>query len=222
MNTSASPRAGVDGSGIAVDEFLGSIVLPPGPRLVALRQLAQERRGTRLVCDAVGPFAELRRERAVVGATVGRGPRHHAAAIDLPGTEPGLERVGLQVLDEVPEGRRGPDAVAVRGDVGQHGADDGVPGRRAAGVGEQPAGLSNPATKLVSVDGAVDADQLRGWVTEARRLLADSGRSTPGDAVIGSVLAHVPPDGDGVWPAAPLRDLVEDLESDPFESGLRS
>jgi hypothetical protein len=74
----------------------------------------------------------------------------------------------------------------------------------------------------VRPDGTVDADQLRGWVTEARRLLADSGRSTPGDAVIGSVLAHVPPDGDGVWPAAPLRDLVEDLESDPFESGLRS
>lgn len=29
-------------------------------------------------------------------------------------------------------------------------------------------------------------------------------------------------DTDGVWPAAPVRDLVEDLESDAFDCGLRS
>lgn len=74
----------------------------------------------------------------------------------------------------------------------------------------------------VRPDGTVDADALRSWVDEARRLFADSRRSMPGDAAIGTVLAHVPPDGDGTWPSAPVRDLIEDLESDAFESGLRS
>ena len=60
------------------------------------------------------------------------------------------------------------------------------------------------------------------WVTEARRLLADSGRTTIGDLVIGEVLAYVPPDSDGLWPAEPVRDLIEDLRSPKFEAGLHT
>jgi hypothetical protein len=71
-------------------------------------------------------------------------------------------------------------------------------------------------------NGTVDTGYLLAWVAEARKLLTESDRLTPGEAAIGSVLAHVPPDSDGVWPAAPVRDLVEELESDAFESGLRS
>jgi hypothetical protein len=74
----------------------------------------------------------------------------------------------------------------------------------------------------VGLDGTVDADYLLARVAEARRLLSESRRLTPGDAAIGSVLAHVPPGSDGIWPAAPVRDLVEELESDAFESGLSS
>ena len=74
----------------------------------------------------------------------------------------------------------------------------------------------------VRPDGAVDADHLRWWVDEARKLLAESRRSVPGDTAIGTVLAHVPHDADGLWPAAPVSNLIEDLESDAFESGLRS
>jgi hypothetical protein len=36
------------------------------------------------------------------------------------------------------------------------------------------------------------------------------------------VLANVPADSDGVWPAASVRDLIEELESDAFESGIQS
>jgi hypothetical protein len=74
----------------------------------------------------------------------------------------------------------------------------------------------------VGLDGTVDVDHLRWWVGEARTLLADTVRSEAGDAVIGSVLAHVPADTDGVWPPAAVRNLVEELESDAFDSGLRS
>jgi hypothetical protein len=72
----------------------------------------------------------------------------------------------------------------------------------------------------VRPDGTVDAEDLRAWVTESRRLLAESGRSTIGDIVIGEVLAHVPPDGDGLWPAHPVRDLIEDLASQQIEKGV--
>ncbi|HUY47172.1 MAG TPA: hypothetical protein VMV92_15805 [Streptosporangiaceae bacterium] len=74
----------------------------------------------------------------------------------------------------------------------------------------------------VRPDGTVDSDQLRAWVTEARRLLAASGRLRAVDSVIGGVLAHVPADADGVWPAAPVRELIEELESDPFDAGILS
>lgn len=69
-------------------------------------------------------------------------------------------------------------------------------------------------------DGTADAAALRHWVTEARRLLAESGRATVGDRVIGEVLAYFPPDADGLWPAEPVRDLIEDLGAPKFEQGL--
>lgn len=72
----------------------------------------------------------------------------------------------------------------------------------------------------VRSDGTVDTERLRAWVTEARRLLAESGLAAVGDIAIGQVLAHVPPDTDGLWPGEPVRDLVEDLASQKFEVGL--
>lgn len=74
----------------------------------------------------------------------------------------------------------------------------------------------------VRQDGTIDAESLRAWVTEARRLLAESGRATPGDVSIGEVLAYTPPDSDGLWPAEPVRNLIEDLESTGLEAGLRT
>jgi len=41
-----------------------------------------------------------------------------------------------------------------------------------------------------------------------------------GGRAIGRVLADVPPESDGVWPAAPVRDLIEELESDAIDLGL--
>lgn len=71
-------------------------------------------------------------------------------------------------------------------------------------------------------DQTVDADHLREWITEARRLLAESGRSIVGDVAIGEVVAHVPPGADCQWPAEPVRALIEDLRSTRFETGLKT
>jgi hypothetical protein len=74
----------------------------------------------------------------------------------------------------------------------------------------------------VRPDGTMDADALRSWVTEARRLLAETGRTTIGDLAIGEVLAYSPPDPDGLWPGEPVRDLIEDLASPKLEEGLHT
>jgi hypothetical protein len=80
-----------------------------------------------------------------------------------------------------------------------------------------------PERRAIAVAGfAAIRSQLRTWVTEARGLLADPGRRQLVDGVIGGVIAYVPADPDGVWPAAPVRDLIEELESDAFDSSILS
>jgi hypothetical protein len=74
----------------------------------------------------------------------------------------------------------------------------------------------------VGDDGAVDEAQLGTWVTEARRQLVDAKRKTLGDSLIGQVLSCLPADPDGLWPARPLRELIEEMASPEFESGIEN
>ena len=96
------------------------------------------------------------------------------------------------------------------------------PGRRAVATAGFAVLRSWRTPPGLSPDGTVDAESLRAWVTEARRLASASGRPATGDCTIGMVLAYVPPGSDGLWPAEPVRDLIEDLQSPAFENGLRS
>jgi hypothetical protein len=68
--------------------------------------------------------------------------------------------------------------------------------------------------------GTVDAAILTGWVQKARLLLSESGRTDIGDELIGQALAHAPAGEDGVWPAEPVRDVVELVGSNELENGL--
>lgn len=68
-------------------------------------------------------------------------------------------------------------------------------------------------------DGTVDEDELRGWVTEARRLAAEAARSTVADIHIGQVLAHIPPGAEG-WPPDDLGRLLEELKSPHIDDGV--
>ena len=96
------------------------------------------------------------------------------------------------------------------------------PGRRALAEVGYSALRSWRTPPGLRPDGTVDVNQLRTWVSEARRLLAGSGRRAIGDIVIGEVLAHIPAETDGLWPSLPVRDLVEDLASTELEAGLRT
>ena len=69
-------------------------------------------------------------------------------------------------------------------------------------------------------DGTLDADIMRRWVTAARLLLSESDRADIGDEVIGQAFAHSPLGEDGVWPAEPIRDMLENIGSRDLENGL--
>jgi hypothetical protein len=69
--------------------------------------------------------------------------------------------------------------------------------------------------------GSIDPGALRAWVREARRLLDEIDRAELGDSKIGEFLSRSLPGSDGIWPAEPVRDLIEELRSDALEDGLR-
>jgi hypothetical protein len=69
-------------------------------------------------------------------------------------------------------------------------------------------------------DGSVDPTALAEWVRVARLELADSGRADIGDEQIGQVLSASPEGADGIWPAEPVRDLIEAIGSTSMETGI--
>ncbi|MCB0864864.1 MAG: helix-turn-helix domain-containing protein [Solirubrobacterales bacterium] len=75
---------------------------------------------------------------------------------------------------------------------------------------------------LDAESGEIDHHHLEGWVQEARLRLSELDRADIGDEEIGRVLAASPPGKDGLWPAEPVRDIVERIGSTSIESGLHS
>jgi hypothetical protein len=69
-------------------------------------------------------------------------------------------------------------------------------------------------------DGTLDGEHLKQWVAKARGLFAERKRTRIGDSQLGELLGGVFPGEDGIWPAEPVRELVEELQSEPFDDGL--
>jgi excisionase family DNA binding protein len=69
-------------------------------------------------------------------------------------------------------------------------------------------------------DGSIDAAALAEWVRVARLEFADSDRADIGDEQIGQALSASPEGEDGIWPAEPVRDLIETIGSTSMEAGL--
>lgn len=61
---------------------------------------------------------------------------------------------------------------------------------------------------------------LEEWVLKARELAEADDILEICDVFIGHLLAHAPIDADGTWPAKPIRQLVEKLESQQIDSGI--
>lgn len=69
--------------------------------------------------------------------------------------------------------------------------------------------------------GKVDAVPLRDWVARSLALSREHHRGTIGAQQVGRVLRYAPPGTDGIWPAEPVRDLLEELEDPELELGLQ-
>jgi hypothetical protein len=69
-------------------------------------------------------------------------------------------------------------------------------------------------------DGTIDEERLRSWVRDARLALAESDRADIGDEEIGRVLAASHSGTDGIWPAEPVRSIIETIGSPSVEAGM--
>ena len=69
-------------------------------------------------------------------------------------------------------------------------------------------------------DGGIDITIMNEWVRTARLNLSDADRADIGDELIGQTFAYSPNGTDGVWPAEPVRDLIETIGSRDLENGL--
>ena len=72
----------------------------------------------------------------------------------------------------------------------------------------------------VNKHGAIQADKLKAWMMEARRLSEKTGHRAMLDIKIGELIAHAPPADDGVWPCEPVREAVNDLYSSHLARGV--
>ncbi len=71
-------------------------------------------------------------------------------------------------------------------------------------------------------DGSFKSKELRDWIIRARQSLEERGRGNISDQTIGRTLVYTPPDPDGAWPHAAVRDVIEQLKSEELERGIES
>ncbi len=63
------------------------------------------------------------------------------------------------------------------------------------------------------------ADRLAKWIAAVRKASAELSRAEIADVCIGKVLANAPVGQDGVWPCEPVRQVMEDLQSESMMEG---
>ena len=69
-------------------------------------------------------------------------------------------------------------------------------------------------------DGQIDGAALEAWVKETRKLASAVGRADIADQKIGEALSASPMGSDGIWPAIPVRDIIEITRSKHLETGF--
>jgi hypothetical protein len=69
-------------------------------------------------------------------------------------------------------------------------------------------------------DGQIDQEEFVRFIDETRRLCKDADRLVACDSQLGQILAHASPDIDGVWPPAPVRDLLNRPELEEMRNSF--
>jgi addiction module HigA family antidote len=60
------------------------------------------------------------------------------------------------------------------------------------------------------------------WIKTVRETCSQLARGEIADVCLGKLLAHAPPDSEGVWPCEPVRDVMEDIQSEKISEGARA
>jgi hypothetical protein len=68
--------------------------------------------------------------------------------------------------------------------------------------------------------GMIDGAALESWVKEARILAERTGPKEIADQKIGEILSASPAGDDGIWPAIPVREVIEIVRSSHLETGF--
>jgi addiction module HigA family antidote len=67
--------------------------------------------------------------------------------------------------------------------------------------------------------GELKTDFLATWVKTVRETCSQLARAEIGDICLGKLLAHAPADDEGIWPCEPVRDVMEDIQSEKISQG---
>ena len=70
--------------------------------------------------------------------------------------------------------------------------------------------------------GELQADRLAKWIKTVREQCAKLDRAEVGDINLGKLLSSAPEGKDGVWPCEPVRQVMEDLQSERISSGAHT
>jgi hypothetical protein len=70
--------------------------------------------------------------------------------------------------------------------------------------------------------GELKADRLAKWIATVRQSCTELGRADVADTCIGKVLSCAPVGQDGVWPCEPVRDVMEDIQSESMMSSAHT
>jgi hypothetical protein len=70
--------------------------------------------------------------------------------------------------------------------------------------------------------GELEANRLAEWIATVRQSCTELGRAKAADLCIGKVLSCAPVGKDGVWPCEPVRQVIEDIQSEPMMSGAHN
>ena len=70
--------------------------------------------------------------------------------------------------------------------------------------------------------GEIDKNRLIRWIRDVRNGCGRSGRLGTGDKRIGTLLSRSPDGKDGIWPAEPVRDALEEVYSEEISQGFQT
>src|ERR1700692_139081 len=70
--------------------------------------------------------------------------------------------------------------------------------------------------------GELEADRLAKWIATVRQSCAELSRADIAAMGIGKVLSHAPVGKDGVWPCEPVREVMEEIQSESMMNGAHT